>query len=59
MIYLTLVGWIMGPDAHRALRDSFRQNGVKFSPRRQLSDETRERLRTQAERARATARPRV
>jgi hypothetical protein len=44
-IYLELVRWNMGREAHDALREQFRVHRVKYKPPRQLSPKVRERAR--------------
>lgn len=44
-IYLELVKWQLGPDAHQALRAAFRKYRVRYHPKRKLSPEARERAR--------------
>jgi len=44
-IYLELVGHIMGPDVMKMLKEQYKIYKVKYLPKRELSEETREKLR--------------
>ena len=55
-IYLQLIRYQLGPDAHAALRDAFKANRVKYTKprkRRQLTEAQRQELRERMQRINA------